>query len=46
MNDKNECANCGAAGHPGHHWLDGVGYVCFNRDGGPDAAPPDDEDDE
>ncbi len=35
-----ECANCGAPGNPGHHWMSGIGYVCFNKDGGEDTPPP------
>lgn len=34
------CPNCGAPGQPGHHWLDGTGYLCFNP-AGEDALPPD-----
>lgn len=36
------CANCGEPGHPGHHWMVGVGYVCVTTNpNGEDAPPPD-----
>lgn len=37
--DDDKCANCGEPGHPGHHWMPGVGYVCFHSPDRTEDAP-------
>lgn len=38
---EERCANCGDPGNPGHHWMIGLGYVCFHSpDLTEDALPP------
>lgn len=43
MTSNQHCPNCGEAGHPDHHVLEGFGYVCFGKDSSIPAVPTTDE---